>query len=211
MTAISSDSDDSEDNDTEKNGSSAAPSNQNASHSTKDLLESNSQPVSDEEDNQEHTVTKATKKSKVYKSKSKANASPKEGEEVPPTEDGEINELEEGELESETESDDSEIAVIKGSTGLSPPQPPSFPPQLAGFDASRPPPPMPIFAPASAIPMHPQQRYIPLKASERSPEVGVCKFYLRAACTWGEGCKFFHPPESVGPFDLKKPYFIGTW
>uniref|UniRef100_A0A915D3B2 C3H1-type domain-containing protein n=1 Tax=Ditylenchus dipsaci TaxID=166011 RepID=A0A915D3B2_9BILA len=108
-----------------------------------------------------------------------------------PVEDAE---LEDGEL-TESDSDESEIAVIKGSTGLSP-IPAPVPPQLPMvFDCTRPP---------ILFPMQPRGSYVAVKASERSPDVGVCKFYLRGACTWGEGCKFFHPAESDKPYWVQK-------
>lgn len=96
-------------------------------------------------------------------------------------EDSEIDDLEDGELKSDSD-DDEEIAiklkdvnsVQTSSTSLTTTTQTN---NQAGTSKER-----------SNIYM--------IRASERSPDDGVCRFFLRGMCTWGEGCKYFHPPES---------------
>ncbi|KAI1721732.1 zinc finger CCCH domain-containing protein 18 [Ditylenchus destructor] len=106
------------------------------------------------------------------------------------SEDGELEDLEDGELKSD--SDDSEIAVIRGSTGLSPEHASQFPNVASqiNFDPTKRP---PILCPTQGKARNFVNTNV--KASERSPNVGICKFFSRGSCTWGEGCKFYHPPE----------------
>lgn len=35
------------------------------------------------------------------------------------------------------------------------------------------------------------------KSTNRIINNGVCRFFLRGMCTWGEGCKYFHLSKSV--------------
>ncbi len=34
---------------------------------------------------------------------------------------------------------------------------------------------------------------LPMPGELRPEDVGICKFFLRGSCTWGETCKFLHP------------------
>lgn len=107
----------------------------------------------------------------------------------PEAEDGEIDDLEDGEVKDEEDSSGGRPSPILPPpiTFKSSPPPPSLPP-------IRIPPPQKNVGFPPPLPSPQGQINLP-----RPEDVGVCKWFIRGSCTWGDECKFIHPRGGPAP------------